>query len=329
MGRPANGQRPATIRFADGCSSDTDRADLDPTGMTPYADTRGPVRRGNPMQQDLFETKPLDSEPGWPESWCVSQHHDRVEIWGDRSNPGYTSAYRLRMRKTLEALQALAPPGAAVLDLAAAQGNFALAASALGYRVTWNDLREDLVAYVRAKSPQAERLAFVPGNIFELGDRFLAAFDVVLALEIVEHVAHPDEFLAALASLTRPDGHIIISTPNGGYLRNTLPRFSDCPDPSVFESVQFQPDSDGHIFLLHEDEMAELAGKAGLRVVRHELFTNPLTAGHMKTRALHRVLPIGAIERVTQSMPRRLARKLNCASLTILTRAPATSSGII
>lgn len=43
---------------------------------------------------------------------------------------------------------------------------------------------------------------------------------VVLMTEIIEHVAHPDEFLTRIASLVRPGGWVIITTPNGGYWRN-------------------------------------------------------------------------------------------------------------
>lgn len=40
------------------------------------------------------------------------------------------------------------------------------------------------------------------------------SFDVVLALEIIEHVAQPNEFLRSCASLVRPGGVMVISTLN-------------------------------------------------------------------------------------------------------------------
>jgi len=273
----------------------------------------------------VFATSALAFDSSWPESWRVSHDHDSVEIWGDRRNPGYTSAYHRRLAGVLAALHRHTPQGGKVLDLAAAQGNFSLAANALGYQVTWNDLRADLESYVRLKSPDAGKLEFVAGDIFSLTG-FDAAFDTVMALEIIEHVAHPDEFLRRVATLIKPGGHIILTTPNGGFFRNRLPRFSDCPDPSVFESVQFQPDGDGHIFLLHEDEIRSLAAKAGLRVVEFRTSINPLTAGFLGTRALHRVLPdavIAAVEAVTRRLPGALSRRLNISSLAVLARDPA------
>ncbi|MES2058574.1 MAG: methyltransferase domain-containing protein [Pseudomonadota bacterium] len=275
------------------------------------------------MPSYAFETSRIEAGHNWPESWQVSHHHDDVEIWGGRSNPGYTKMYDLRRRRVLDALRSVASPGASLLDLAAAQGNYTLAAVAMGYRVTWNDLRADLIDYVKLKSPLADQIEFVPGNIFELGDTFAGAFDVALALEVVEHVAHPDQFLAQLATVVKPGGHIIISTPNGGYFLNHLPRFSDCPDASIYEDQQFKPDYDGHIFLLHQDEIATLTKRAGLELIRHEMFTNSLSAGHAKTAWLHKILPEGlidAIEGATAILPDALRRKLSAASLTVLRR---------
>jgi 2-polyprenyl-6-hydroxyphenyl methylase/3-demethylubiquinone-9 3-methyltransferase len=130
-------------------------------------------------------------------------------------------------------------------------------------------------------------------------------FDAVLITEIIEHVAHPDDFLAKAAALVRPGGYIVMTTPNGGYFRNPLPKFSECADPAVFESVQFKPNADGHIFLLHLDEIEPLARRAGLKVEKIALFTNPLTAGHVKTEPLLKVLPRRIVE-IAESTSRRL-----------------------
>jgi 2-polyprenyl-3-methyl-5-hydroxy-6-metoxy-1,4-benzoquinol methylase len=44
------------------------------------------------------------------------------------------------------------------------------------------------------------------------------AYDCVAALEVLEHVPTPDEFLAALRLSLRPDGILILSTPHAGYI---------------------------------------------------------------------------------------------------------------
>lgn len=82
--------------------------------------------------------------------------------------------------------------------------------------------------------------------------------------------------------MLKPGGRLFLSTPNGRYFVFDHPRFSECPDPSVYESVQFKPNSDGHIFLTDVDECGLLAGRAGLYVERVALSTNTLTCGHKK-----------------------------------------------
>ncbi len=249
--------------------------------------------------------KKVPFDNSWPDSWKLSHHYDLLEQPGAEDRTGYVYTYRERWKRTLALVKRAAPPPATVLDVAAAQGNFSLALAELGYDVTWNDLRVELADYVRLKYDRGN-LHYAPGNAFELG--FRECFDVVLITEVIEHVAHPDAFLTQIAQMVRPGGHVVLTTPNGAYFRNRLPRFSDHPDPSRFESMQFQPDSDGHIFLLHEDEIRALADQSGLDVVELQMFANSLTNAHLKTAPLLRVLPSGVvnvIERATETLPFR------------------------
>jgi 2-polyprenyl-3-methyl-5-hydroxy-6-metoxy-1,4-benzoquinol methylase len=249
-------------------------------------------------------------EKSWPESWKYSYPYDLEEVYGEITNRGYAYAYDNRRRHTLRLLTEVLTPGARILDIAAAQGNFSLALAEMGYDVTWNDLREDLADYVKLKHERG-KIQFAFGNVFDLS--FPSSFDAVLITEIIEHVAHPDDFLVKTAQLVRPGGYVIMTTPNGAYFKNTLPKFSDCPDLSVYEAVQFKPNSDGHIFLLHPDEIQPLAFRAGLAVEEVALFTNPLTNGHMKMEVLLRALPrslVNTIETVTRHLPAPMRRKL-------------------
>jgi 2-polyprenyl-3-methyl-5-hydroxy-6-metoxy-1,4-benzoquinol methylase len=256
------------------------------------------------------------AEPHWPRSWVESRRYDIEEFGENPHHPQYRAAYRQRFDRTLALVDAALGGRGRILDVAAAQGNFSLALAERGYDVTWNDLRSELADYVRLKHVRGG-IEFLPGNAFELGIE--GRYDLVLATEIIEHVAHPDQFLAKLACLVRAGGHVVLTTPNGALFSNRLPRFSDCPDPSVFESGQFKPNSDGHIFLLYPDELAAIGVRLGLELRRLELFTSFVLAGHHKTWLLHRILPAGLLRGVDRwvlglgpAVRRRSAVQLAC-----------------
>ncbi|OCX53846.1 hypothetical protein BEL04_06055 [Mucilaginibacter sp. PPCGB 2223] len=256
--------------------------------------------------------KRLLPDDSWKPSWWYSYPYDLMEIYGDtRENPGYVYAYRMRRDSTISLIKSIAKPGDHILDVAASQGNFTLTLAELGYNVTWNDIREDLAGYVELKR-ETGNITYRPGNAFDL--KFDRLFDVVLATEIIEHVAHPDEFLAKLATLVKPGGYVVISTPLGSYFKNDLPKFSDVADPSVFESKQFGPHSEDHIFLLHMDEIATLAKKAGLEVMGMKYNTNFFTGGYSKLRPMLKWMPktlILALERFTQALPQSIGKRIH------------------
>lgn len=264
-------------------------------------------------------------EADWPETWKSAYAYDRVEVFGEPDNLGHAYAYEGRRSAALALLDEALPAGASVLDIAAAQGNFSLALAERGFAVTWNDLRAELVGYVQRKYERG-RIDFRPGNAFDLA--FPTPFDAVLITEVIEQVAHPDRFLENAARLTRPGGVIVMTTPHGAYFRNTLPRFTDCPDPAVFESGQFKPDADGHIFLLYRDEVERLAARAGLLVERFAYLNNPLTGGHVKLGRLLPFVPAGivrAVEAMTRRLPEVLASRLS-SHIAVRFRRPAVHS---
>lgn len=247
----------------------------------------------------------------WPENWKYVYPYDQTELWGKHGNNiGYFYSFENRRIQSLKLITEVLKPGATILDVAAAQGNFSLWLAERGFRVTWNDLRTDLADYTRLKYEFGE-IEYLPGNIFEL--TVDEQFDCVLIMEVIEHVAHPDEFLCKIFSMVKPGGYVVMTTPNGRYIMNTLPRFSDCKDTKSFEAVQFGPSSDGHIFLLWPDEVISLAEQAGFVVEHASQITSPLCAGHMKFHWILPLLPraiVNGIEKSCTMLPNAVKTRL-------------------
>ena len=251
-------------------------------------------------------------QKNWPLLWKESYEYDCLEQFGSKENPGYRYAYHQRFEQVVESVLEFLPKGSSLLDIAAAQGNFTLTLAEQGYNMTWNDLREDLMGYVRLKYDYGS-IDYYAGNAFEIPAKHL--YDGVIITEIIEHVAHPDEFLKKVASLVKVGGYIFMTTPLGNYWLNKLPRFSDCTDTTSYESMQFKPNSDGHIFLLHKDEIISLADRCGLTIKRLSIYNNTLTSGHFKTHILLRFLPFGMIhilEKMSQRLPEVFKLKIHC-----------------
>jgi len=257
--------------------------------------------------------------------WQASAAWDELEVWRHavpRRALGYSFAYEVRHNAAIRALHAACSPPARILEVGAGGGNFTLPLAEAGYRVVWNDIRVELVNVVQAKWERGE-VDFRPGNVFELTAAEVGPLDAVLATEVIEHCAHPDQFLRHLGALLLPGGVAVLTTPLGSYCRNRLPRFSDWPNPEVFEAKQFLPDADGHIFLLHLDEMKALANSAGFQVRRLETMVTPLTAGHMKLGYLLPILPaplVRTFERLARGLPEVLRRKLHASMLAVLVK---------
>lgn len=234
--------------------------------------------------------------------------------------PSYAAEGRMRFTKTLHLARSLKPTS--ILEVAGGGGFLAACLADKGHRVVLNDLRptESLANW---RTPSG--IEFVAGDLFALDAATLGRFDLVIACDVIEHVAHGDQFVRHLASLLAPGGHMLITTPNGRFFRNKLPTYAQVADFAALESRQFQPDADGHLYLYTPNELTGLLTGAGLRVVHQELTTSPFISGNAGFRFLprggltHRAAVAG--ERLLAATPWRLRERLFTQMYVIATQA--------
>jgi SAM-dependent methyltransferase len=114
-----------------------------------------------------------------------------------------------KARTMLQALRVTEPrPGARLLDVGCAQGEFAAAALALGLRVSGVDLNPDAVRRARERVPQA---TFYCG---ELQPQVVGSnWDMITMFDLIEHVRDPIGTLRQAASVLAPTGRLVIATP--------------------------------------------------------------------------------------------------------------------
>lgn len=213
--------------------------------------------------------------------------HNDADGWnfGSAWPPSYGAFGRLRVLTTLERVVALKPRR--VLEVAAGDGALSACLAARGIEVVVNDLRTEVLESAIANFQTMDRIAVLPGNLFDLDPDATGRFDLIIATEVVEHVAHTDEFLRHLARFLTPDGRIFLTTPNGSYFRNSLPTHSTIDDFAALESEQFKPDSDGHLFLITPRELIAIAHSAGLHPLEIDLLAIPFITGHCGFSIIH------------------------------------------
>ncbi|MET0251793.1 MAG: bifunctional 2-polyprenyl-6-hydroxyphenol methylase/3-demethylubiquinol 3-O-methyltransferase UbiG [Novosphingobium sp.] len=102
--------------------------------------------------------------------------------------------------------------GKRALDVGCGAGLLAEPLARLGAEVTGVDAAAETIAAARTHAG-AGGLA-IDYRQGELGAMGLAGFDLVTAMEVLEHVADKPAFVAGLAAALAPDGLLVLSTPN-------------------------------------------------------------------------------------------------------------------
>jgi glycosyltransferase involved in cell wall biosynthesis len=134
------------------------------------------------------------------------------------AEPGHRYPSKLEFASTHSRVYDLIPPGVRVLDLGAGDGALGAAlAQRKNCDVTGVDIER---SYLSAHFDRFV-VADLDRGIPDVGGRL---FDYVLALDVIEHLASPDDFLAELRQLTAawPNVRIVATTGNVGFIATRL-----------------------------------------------------------------------------------------------------------
>jgi SAM-dependent methyltransferase len=170
---------------------------------------------------DLQFIDPMIAPPGLYDS--IYQNVDRL--------PGYHryARYRDRVRAQDKPLAWLAsqepaywfikrelenlPRAARILEIGSGLGYLTYAVQQAGYDITGLDISLDAITSARAKFGDL----YLHKDLHVLAAEQPRSFDAVIMTEVIEHVADPSAFLDATASLLKPGGSLLITTPNKSY----------------------------------------------------------------------------------------------------------------
>ncbi len=153
-------------------------------------------------------------------------------------------------------LQILGEPKT-ILEVGCGNGSTASTLSKQGHTIIGIDPSESGIEQAQKAFPQCR---FEVGSTDELLTARFGTFDIVLSLEVVEHVFLPRRFARCIADLLNPGGVAIISTPYHGYWKNL-----------AHALVGWNPDplwDRGHIKFWTRSKLQILFAEVGLREVQ-------------------------------------------------------------
>lgn len=164
--------------------------------------------------------------------------------------------------------------GRRALDVGCGAGLLAEPLARLGAQVTAIDAAPENIGAARAHAEQVVlTIDYRAGGIEDLGEE---RFDLVTAMEVIEHVTDPAAFVAGLARALAPGGLLVMSTPN----RTALSRVTMVGLAEATGAIP-RGTHDWHKFLA-PDELAALLAEAGLTVTdRRGIAFSPLKGLHL------------------------------------------------
>jgi SAM-dependent methyltransferase len=133
---------------------------------------------------------------------------------------GSESVLRNEFRRVLRSLNSVGRTSGKLLEIGCAYGFFLLEAQGR-FEVSGLEVSDEAVAFCKSR-----RLNVKQGTVTE---QFLAEkgpFDVVVMLDVIEHVADPEELLTLVHRYLRPRGHLLITTGDWASLLSRLMRSS-------------------------------------------------------------------------------------------------------
>jgi 2-polyprenyl-3-methyl-5-hydroxy-6-metoxy-1,4-benzoquinol methylase len=164
--------------------------------------------------------------------------------------------YQERIRATVRAVRRQVSLGGSVVDLGCASGSTSLALAHAGFNVTGVELNPAFLDYARRREDVA--VAWVCADLMVYQSEQL--FDVAVMGELVEHSGVPERLVAATMRLVRPGGLLVLTTPNGQRLRQSLPTFGQWAEahPDRAGRPFLGPGGEHHEYLFTRAELARL-----------------------------------------------------------------------
>ncbi len=166
-------------------------------------------------------------------------------------------------------------PGMKVLDVGSGRGWFSLEASARGVKVTALDLSEENLKRIRELDSGIDTLL---GDACDIPAED-QAYDLIVALEVLEHIPDPELALNSIKTKLKPGGTLLLTVPYKELIKSSL----------CIHCNQKTPHN-AHLHSFDAPGLKRLLRTSGYRILATKLFAHKLMTA-LRINELTRSLP--------------------------------------
>ncbi len=154
-----------------------------------------------------------------------------------------------------------------ICELGCGNGYFVSSLKSAGYGILGIDASVSGIEYAKknyGKWAQFLCREISPSLSSEVGE---GNFDLVIAIETIEHLFHPSYLIETAKALLRPNGYLLLTTPYHGYLKYLVLGLTGQMDKHLNPLYDC-----GHIKFFSTKTLSQLISKCGFKNVQFEFF---------------------------------------------------------
>jgi 2-polyprenyl-3-methyl-5-hydroxy-6-metoxy-1,4-benzoquinol methylase len=154
----------------------------------------------------------------------MDQISGKYDYQYENSTSRYHHYYLIKPLLTLlaQSIYTVLEPGTKprLLDIGSGNGSLTHFLAQQGYEVVGVEPSESGIQLANKSFPDC---TFIQSDIYQLPDaKFKGQFDIVIAVEVIEHLFYPRELIKAAKNCLKPHGIFVLTTPYHGYIKNVL-----------------------------------------------------------------------------------------------------------
>lgn len=131
---------------------------------------------------------------------------------------------------------------AKILEVGSGLGYLTFALNKVGYKTVGLDISPTAVASANLNFGEH----YISSDIYKYVNEKPGFFDIVVLTEVIEHVIDPISFLEVLLKIVKPNGKVILTTPNKSFYPSNITWASDLPPVHLWwfseDSISFIAD---------------------------------------------------------------------------------------